>query len=60
MANSPQLESVKQLFRTLVGKFQALDSIDGMRLATEEMTSEFTLDADMLYMSNKDNKYNPK
>ena len=48
MANSPQLESVKQLFRTLGERFQALDSIDGIRLATEEMMSEFTLDADIV------------
>ena len=48
MANSPQLESVKQIFRSMGERAEALGTIDGFRLAADEMTSAFTLDEDIV------------
>jgi acetyl esterase/lipase len=48
MANSPQLQSVREMFQALGERSQALGSIDGFRLAAEEMVSEFTLDEDIV------------
>jgi acetyl esterase/lipase len=47
MATSAQLELVIQKCRSLGERAQALGTIDGFRLAFEEMMSQFTLDGDI-------------
>jgi len=48
MAQSAQLEKVKQMFRTMGDRAQELGTIDGSRLVFEEMMAQFSLDEDVV------------
>jgi acetyl esterase/lipase len=48
MATSPQLEKAIQIARTGVEKAQALGTIEGFRIAYEELASNFPLAADIM------------
>ena len=47
MANSPQLESVRQMMRSMGERAEALGTIDGFRVAFEETAANFKLDEDI-------------
>ena len=49
MAVSPQLDTVKQMFIAMVERSLELGTIDGSRLALEELMSQFPLDEDVVY-----------
>lgn len=49
MAITPQLESVKRMFISMGERSMELGTVDGSRLALEEMMSQLPLDDDMVY-----------
>ena len=49
MAVTPQLDTVKQMFISMGERSLELGTIDGSRLALEEMMSQFPLDEDVVY-----------
>ena len=49
MAVTPQLDKVKQMFISMGERSLELGTIDGSRLALEEMMSQFPLDEDVAY-----------
>ena len=48
MAVSAQLESVKQMMRSLGERAESLGTVDGFRLAFEEVMSQFSMEDDIV------------
>ena len=48
MANSSQLETVRQMMRSMGARSEALGTVDGFRLAFEETAATFKLDEDIV------------
>ena len=48
MAGSAQLEQAKEMFRSLGERSQELGTIDGFRMAFEEMMSQFAMEDDIV------------
>ncbi|PKB73281.1 MAG: alpha/beta hydrolase [SAR202 cluster bacterium Io17-Chloro-G7] len=49
MAITPQLDAVKQMFTSMGERSQELGTVDGSRLALEELMAQFPLDDDVVY-----------
>ena len=49
MAITPQLDKVKQMFISMSERSLELGTMDGSRLALEEMMSQFPLDDDVVF-----------
>ena len=49
MANTPQLDTVKQMFISMGERSLELGTIDGFRLALEELMAQFPLEEDVVY-----------